>query len=60
MTAASVVDGLPVATGLAVRPNSLMNARTMESVDEPLAENAMVLPAVSSSVRIEDVVLEYQ
>src|SRR5664279_4323057 len=53
ITVVSVVGGLPVAVGLAaVSLNSLMKARTMLWVDEPLVEKAMVWPSASLIVLI--------
>ena len=60
MTAVSVADGLPVAVGFAFRPNSLMKASTIEWVEEPLVEYAMVLPSVSCSFAMPDSVFAYQ
>src|SRR5258708_29892621 len=44
ITWVSVEEGLPVAVGFALRPNSFMKASTIECVDEPLVEYAIVLP----------------
>src|SRR5665647_544172 len=53
ITVVSVVAGLPVAVGLAaVSLNSLMKARTILWVDEPLVEKAMVWPSASLIVLI--------
>src|SRR5262252_2326614 len=60
MTWVRVADGFPVGTGVAVKLNSLMNARTTLSVDEPFVENAIVCPLVSCSVLIGDDAFAYQ
>src|SRR6516165_1006676 len=52
MTAVRVCGGPPVAVGLALRSYCFMKAVTMPSVDDPLPEKAMVLPAVSLSALI--------
>src|SRR5215471_5087462 len=60
MTAVRVEDGLPVAVGFAPRPNSLMNASTTLWVEDPLVENAIVLPSVSFKLRIGEEAFAYQ
>src|SRR5215467_728306 len=61
ITAVRVADGLPVGVGFAATPSSLTKARTIEWVDEPLVENAMVfLSVVSLRVLMFDDVLAYQ
>src|SRR4030081_3374348 len=52
MTWVVVAAGLPMATALALRPSSLMKARTTLWVEAPLVEKAMVLPSVSFIVLI--------
>jgi NitT/TauT family transport system substrate-binding protein len=39
-----VLAGLPVAVGLAATPNCFINANTIRLVDDPVLENAMLLP----------------
>src|ERR1043165_302346 len=60
ITAVSVEEGLPVGVGLALRSNSFMNASTIELVEEPRVENAIVLSAVSFRVLIGEAALAYQ
>ena len=60
ITAVSVEEGLPVGVGLALRSNSLMKASTIELVEEPRVENAIVLSSVSFRVLIGEDVFAYQ
>src|SRR6202163_1077116 len=60
MTWVSVGAGPPVAVGLAFRSYCFMNAVTMPCVDEPLVEEAIVLPSVSFSDLIGEADGTYQ
>src|SRR3954469_5728182 len=60
ITAVRVEEGLPVGVGLAFRSNSFMNASTIELVEEPRVENAIVLSLVSFRVLIGEDVFAYQ
>src|ERR1700730_661299 len=61
ITAVSVDEGLPVVIGFTLSLYSSMKARTIESVDDPLVEKAMVFLSVRSvSFLIGDEVLAYQ
>src|SRR5271170_724464 len=61
MTAVNVEEGLPVVIGFAFNLYSSTKARTIESVDDPLVEKAMVFLSVRSvSFLIGDDVFAYQ
>src|SRR6187455_3427364 len=60
ITAVSVEEGLPVGVGLAFRSNSFTKASTIELVEEPRVENAIVLSLVSFRVLIGEDVFAYQ